>query len=376
MPSQTAINTNRNKLSSEKRADHRGFFNLDERIQIAQGLVGYGYSKEADRFCNCGRRVHKFKPEEMPVSYGIRETCKSRICDRCAESMFRRFRDKGLDIISTLPRDGKRRVVFLTLTFKTRPLSKEYIRECEKAVRKFVNIFYGLYFHRYNKKTGRHSKTKNKVNCGAVGVLEIGPSENLHFHLLAYGSFHPIKFMSKIWTQITGDSYRIDVRQVSQSTRDSPRLAISYILKYIRKPPRFDSPGDYAQYLDLLKGIRRLHTYGVFYAHAGWKRESDPFECPFTGQKLWYDGAARPGEAVLSYFVVIDEAARARSPGVLFELLKGVLRQNAAIEDADAPVLNPAFDTDQYRSPEHQTGKPVSRSWCYRSQEIVLDTLF
>lgn len=376
MPSQASKNDISHKLSSEKNNNYRGFLSLDERVQIAEGLIGYGYTKEADRFCNCGQRVHKFKPESLPVTYGIRETCKSRICDRCAESMFRRFRDKGLDIISTLPRDGKRRVVFLTLTFKTRPLSKAYIRQCEKSVRKFVNVFYGLYLHRYNRKTGRHSKTKSKVNCGAVGVLEIGPSENLHFHLLAYGYFHPIKFMSKIWTGITGDSYRIDVRQVSQSTKDSPRLAISYILKYIRKPPKFDSPGDYVKYLYLLKGIRRLHTYGVFYAHAGWKRERQPFECPFTGEKLWYAGAAEDNEVVLSFFVVGDEAAKARSPGILFELLKDVLRQNYSVEDDSAPALNPAFDTTRYRSPDYQKDKPVNRTWCYKSREIVLDTLF
>jgi len=375
MPSQASKNDNTNKLSSEKNNNYRGFFSLDERIQIAQGLVGYGYSKEADRFANCGRRIHKFRPENMPVTYGISETCKSRICDRCAESMFRRFRDRGLDIISTLPKDGKRRVVFLTLTFKTRPLSKAYIRQCEKSVRKFVNIFYGLYLYRYNKKTGRHSKTKSKVNCGAVGVLEIGPSENLHFHLLAYGYFHPIKFMSKIWTGITGDSYRIDVRQVSQSTKDSPRLAISYILKYIRKPPRLDSSGDYAAYLNLLKGIRRLHTYGYFYAHAGWKREREPFVCPFTGEKLWYAGQAEANEAVLNFFVVSDEAAKARSPGVLFELLKNVLKQNDSVEDGSIPALNPAFDTNSYRSPDYQESKPVRRAWCCKTREIVLDTM-
>jgi len=376
MPSQTAKNATASNLSRKKTANYREFISLDERIRIAQGLIGYGYSKEADRFCNCGQRVHKFKPENVPVVYGIRETCKSRICDRCAESMFRRFRNRGLDVISTLPKDGRRRVVFLTLTFKTRPLSKTYIRKCEKSVRKFVNIFYGLYFHRYNKETHKHSKTKNKVNCGAVAVMEIGPSDNLHFHLLAYGSFHPIKFMSKTWTRITGDSYRIDVRQVSQSTKDSPRRAISYILKYIRKPPRFDSPGDYAKYLNFLKGIRRLHTYGVFYAHAGWKRDREPFKCPFTGEKLWYYGTALQGEPVLNYSVVADEVERARSPGVLFDLLKGVLRQNENIEDVDASAVNPAFDTRDYRSPEHQTEKPIKRSWCYRSQEIVLDTLF
>jgi len=310
----------------------------------------------------------------MPITYGIRESCKSRICDRCAESTFRRFRDNGLKIISDLPRDGKRRVMFLTLTFKTRPLNKAHIRNCEKSVRKFVNAFYGLYHHRYNRKTGRHSKTKNRINCGAVGVLEIGPSDNVHFHLLVYGYYHPFKFMSKIWTEITGDSYRIDIRQVSQSTKDSPRRAISYILKYIRKPPRFGSPGDYVEYLRLLKGIRRLHTYGVFYAHKDWKRERTPFLCPFTGEKLWYGGIAAQGEIVLSFFMVDDEFEKARSPGVLMSFLRKVLRENEASGDLDAPVASVPMDTSVYRSHDHQVDEPVVRPWCYKSREICIDT--
>jgi len=363
-------------VSSEKRPERRYFLNLAERLEIANGLVGYGHVKEADRFCNCGRRVHKFKSDALNVAYGIRETCKSRICDRCAESMFRRFRDRGLEIISELPKDGKRRVMFLTLTFKTRPLTKTHIRHCAKSVRKFVNIFYGLYQHRYNKRTGRHSKTKNRIDCGGIGILEIGPSRNIHFHLLVYGSYHPLKFMSEKWREITGDSYRLDIQAVSQSTKDSPRKAIQYILKYIRKPPRFDAAGDYAAYLDLLKGIRRLHTYGVFYAHKGWQRDRDAFECPFTGEKLWYDGMAAAGETVLSYFVVGDEVARARSPGRLFEFFQDVLRQNADTTDPDAPAVNPTLDTTVYREDEHQEPEPIRRTWCYRAQEISLDTRF
>lgn len=366
MLSQAPISTYPRNLSSEISYKNQRFFSLDKRVAIAQGLVGYGYAKEADRFCNCGKRVHKFKPDVMPVVYGIHETCKSRICDRCAESIFRGFRDKGLDIISSLPKDGKRRVSFLTLTFKTQPLTKAHIRSCEKAVRKFVNIFYGKFFHRYNKQTGRHSKTKTRIDCGAVAVLEIGPSDNVHFHLLVYGAFHPLKFMSKIWKGITGDSYRIDIRQVAQSTKDSPRNAITYILKYIRKPPRFDAPGDYAAYLNLLKGIRRIHTYGVFYAHAGWKGKREPFVCPFTGEKLWYDGPAGQGEIVLNYFVVSREHERARSPNDLWAFIVQALAASKKVSGCGYPLAT-------YRMDEEKSEDQV---WCLRSSEIVLDTLF
>lgn len=346
-----------------------------DRRTIAVGLADRGHYREADRFCNCGKRVHKFVSEDLGLEYGIRETCKSRICDRCSESIFRRFRDNGLRIVSRLPRDPKRRVSFLTLTFKTRPLSKPYIRQCEKAVRTFVNRFYGRWLHRYNRETGKFRRTSNRIDAGAIAVLEIGPSGNVHFHLLVFGYFHPLKFMSKIWTEITGDSYRIDIRQVSQSTRQSPKFAIEYILKYIRKPPTFPEPVQYVDYLDLLKGIRRLHTYGIFYNNPDWKVDRDPFECPFTGSRLIYVGPAAPGETVLNYFTVSDEFGKARAPTVLLNLLKAARDYYDNQEVETGSGAGPGFDTTTYRDPEHQTEKPVRRIWWYVANEISLDSL-
>ena len=346
-----------------------------DRRTIAVGLADRGWYLEADRFCNCGRRIHKFVAEDFGLEYGIRETCKSRICDRCAESMFRKFRDNGLRIVKTLPRDPKRRVSFMTLTFKTRPLTKKYIRDCEKAVRLFVNRFFGRWFYKYNRDSGKFRQTKNRIDCGAIAVLEIGPAGNVHFHLLVFGYFHPFKFMSKVWSDLTGDSYRIDIRQVSQATKDSPKYAIEYILKYIRKPPAFHSPAQYVDFLDLLKGIRRLHTYGVFYNNPGWKPDRDRFECPFTGCRLVYAGPAAPGEVVLNFSIVSDEFLKARDPAIFLKLLKnaaGVYKDSSAGGEG---MKNPAFDSRTYRDPEHQTEKPISRCWCYVSSQISLDSL-
>jgi len=362
-------------LSRKKTRSGVDFISVEKRQNIAVALADRGWFQEADRYCNCGKRIHKFLSEETNIVYGIRETCKSRICDKCAEAAFRRFRDNGLGIISRLPRDSKRRVSFLTLTFKTRPLTKAHIRSCEKAVRKFVNIFYGLWLHRFNKKTERFRKTKNRIDAGAVGVLEIGHAGNLHFHLLVYGYYHPLKFMSRVWTKITGDSYRIDIRQVSQATKDSPRYAIEYILKYLRKPPTFNAPVEYVEYLELLKGIRRLHTYGSFYNNPGWKKDREPFECPFSGERLLYFGPAAPGEVLLNYWTVADEFAKTDKPNILYRLLKEVLNQNEIPESRAGPPINPAFDSREYREPEFQTEKPIKRSWCCRSTQISLDSL-
>ena len=281
-------------------------------------MLERGYEPEADRFCNCGRRLHRFESESLGLMFGIRERCRSRVCDRCAEFAFKAFRRQVLTILGGLPQDGKKQVAFLTLTFKKRELSTAYIRKCTKNVRKFVNIFYGKWFHKYNPDTGRFTKTKNRIDCGGVAVMEVGKSGNLHFHLLVYGYFHPLKFMSKIWLSITGDSYRIDIQNVSHSTKTSPGRAAGYVLKYIRKPPFFDNISGYLDYWLLLKGLRRIHTYGVFYGHEVWKKKREPLVCPFCGNKLVYRGLAERGEFLLHYSGIThfldDIDANARDP--------------------------------------------------------------
>jgi hypothetical protein len=264
-------------------------------------MLEQGYARESDRFCNCGRRIHRFESESTRLMYGIREKCRSRICDRCSESAFYQFRKQIMNILETVPTTGRKRVGFLTLTFKKQELTKSYVRQSVKAVRRFVNVFYGKYYHRKNKRTGKYSKTKSRIDCGAVAVMEVGKSGNLHFHLLVYGYFRPIKEMSRVWKDLTGDSYRIDIRGVSTRTKQSPLRAAGYILKYVRKPPVFDELSGFLEYWLMLKGLRRIHAYGIFYNHEAWKRQPRPLKCPFCGEELKYSGIASRGEFVIDF---------------------------------------------------------------------------
>ena len=374
-------------LSSEKWRSDTDFLNLQARLEIAEHFNAEGYDLEADRFCNCGRRIHVFEAEppedekkprfarQRPtgIAYGITETCKSRICDRCAESMYRRFRDQALEILEGLPKGTKRRISFLTLTFKKQKVTDAVIRQSVKSVRKFVNVFYGKYYHRYNAGRGTFTKTKSQIDCGAVAAMEIGKSGNLHYHLLVYGYYHPITFMSEVWKQITGDSYRIDIQAVDVGTRQSPKRASAYLLKHVRKPPRFDTLEQYVDYWLMLKGIRRLHTYGIFFGHEGWKPDRDPFVCPFTGRPLRYRGIACKGEVVFNFHAVNEEFEKTRDPTRFFEFLSQIIVKDQNGLQPDAPVDNPALDTMLYRDPDWQEEKPVRRAWCIRSRNICLD---
>ncbi len=62
------------------------------------------------------------------------------------------------------------------------------------------------------------------------------------------------------------------------------------MLKYISKPPNFVNLEQYAQYLNAIKGVRRLHRYGIFY---GFKVLQDKsIKCPYCGGDLKYDSTA------------------------------------------------------------------------------------
>jgi hypothetical protein len=289
---------------------------FEDRLQIAAQLDVSGHTKEADRFVNCGRRVHIFISEQTNTQYGILESCRSRLCDRCSHMFYRKYIRQLKKIIKTMNVSGKKRLSFLTLTFKTRtdesgnrlPLNRSYIRKCIKDVRLFMNCFYGKYSQTWNPETRKIKRSKKYIGCGAFAVLEIGKSGNLHFHALVYGYYRPLKTMSEVWKELTQDSYRIQIDQVGYKTKQTPYLAAKYILKYIQKPPPFQKVTDLVAYGNILKGIRRIHTYGVFWGDPRLRSEKAPLLCPVSGEPLKYQGTAQDGEMILRYYAVKQEA--------------------------------------------------------------------
>ena len=284
---------------------------LEHRIRIAAALDADGYSKESDRFLNCGRRIQLFHSKSIDLTFGVTETCKSRICPRCCNTLYREYLAKIKKVLKTTQETSskKKRISFMTLTWKKPDrYTRSVIRASIKQMREFMKIFYGHWYHRFDETKQKFIKTSSKTGCGAFAVLEFGESGTMHAHALVYGYYHPVKIMSQVWKQITGGSYRIDIRQTHVKTRSDPYLAARYILKYIQKPPQFrsgnDGISDLVAYNRTIKGIRRIHTYGIFYNHPGLKSEKHRMLCPITGKRMEYVGSAGIGETVLSYHKV------------------------------------------------------------------------
>lgn len=152
----------------------------------------------------------------------------------------------------------------------------------------------------------------NRDGSGALAALEIGEAgKKLHFHLLVRGPFQwksaqsertyqaqndlPLRssggpYVSETWEDLTGYPI-VKIKRVK-----SERQA-RYTLKYVVKGADKLLPAEMAKLHALLKGKRRVRSYGVFYGKA-WRafeeevlgdevhEESESECCPRCGDKL------------------------------------------------------------------------------------------
>lgn len=176
--------------------------------------------------------------------------------------------------------------MFLTLTKKTRPgfsPQSSDIKLVFNQARKLINKFW-----------------PGKKGCGAFAVIEIGKNNNIHVHILVYGFYVPQKAISDAWLKITGDSSIVWIKQIH-----SAKKCIGYLLKYVTKPQDTDDPKALARFLDLMIGVRRIRTYGIFYNYALVAKSSGP--CPLCGGNFFFCGFD-DGRRVPKYALFYDEA--------------------------------------------------------------------
>ena len=225
--------------------------------------------RQAVRYRYCGYEYVTLQCLDCGQPYLGASRCESRLCSHCSRKNGARVRSRQLTLVKRLRQDGTHRLAFLTLTKKVnpeRPPNEFDIKAVTKAARKLINRYY-----------------PKKHGCGAFAVIEIGECNNIHIHALVYGPFIPQRSISKRWLKLTGDSQVVDIRAVR-----SPLKCVNYLLKYIGKPPHYSSPERYAEYIDSITGVRRIHTYGIFYNYPLMRKNACP--CHFCGGKLRFTG--------------------------------------------------------------------------------------
>jgi len=186
--------------------------------------------------------------------------CGDRTCPECRLRWFGYHFQPILDIVSSWPA-----VYFLTLTIKNIPqdlFSRAHVRELRdnfSKLRRRVRFEGGFY---------------------VVQVTNHGKGWHLHFHVLFDGHYLPQDALRRIWLEITGDSFGVDIQRVN-----NPKAAVRYLLLDFLQAPRI-RPEDGWIYNSIFKGSRLVQPFGR-YKNVRLKNYHLPFKCPKCGCDVW-----------------------------------------------------------------------------------------
>jgi hypothetical protein len=107
-------------------------------------------------------------------------------------------------------------------------------------------------------------RKRSRRDTGFLLGLEVGPSGNVHLHVIVHGEYIPQVILQRLWSDTVGDLAIVHVRAV----RGSGGLpgALAYTVKYVLKGEKGSRPQperaaavEYA-----LKAVRRVEIGGAF----------------------------------------------------------------------------------------------------------------
>lgn len=234
------------------------------KIFRALQLAGTG-RRQLERFDTCGSQARVFySPTQQ--KYAVRASyCKCRHCEPC-------MRAKAATIAGNLRRRlaerpiGRYRFVTLTLAHTDAPLPDQ--------VKRLLASFRKL----------RRSKIW-KTQHGGCYVLEIkiGRDDRWHphLHVISEGNFLPQAQLSDAWHDITGDSFQVDVRAISNFENVTHELT-----KYVTKSTSGDVWEDdqlAIEWVVAARGTRSCATFGSWRQFKLTERPPDPGDWVHVG---------------------------------------------------------------------------------------------
>lgn len=222
----------------------------------------------ARRLWMCGMRL-PLRCRACGHATQIRFSCNLRICAMCSRARAQKLRTSWryalrAMILARLVDPSKLR--FVTLTLRTDGNVRERVEKIQRA------------FALFWRKTWEAEK-----GSGAIFVLEVGQALNVHIHALVHGRYISQGRLSRLWREITGDSYVVDIRRVR-----GVDAVLCELLKYLTKGiTSSDDPYYLAVVHMAFRGKRALSTKGLFYGIG--LRVVDHLSCGRCGGQLVVD---------------------------------------------------------------------------------------
>lgn len=274
------------------------------RNNVTEALILCGMEKEAKLFGSCAETPlrwisssKKILPENASTVWTCSHddsheaalfcaTCDLRICPDCAARqtarLAARYIPKAIELAKVGGMYGLRHIVFTTpldltsdVPAKISAKADYYAKLVRKALARAARI---------GKKRGRRWETLGFIQAEEYGTNGL----KLHFHVIHYGSYIPQDVLSKCWQHVTDDQASIVfVRKIGNGSDEEIASDVIETLKYSVKFHKTNNETGEVEYippnvmphlLDVLKGRRRIRSYGVFYGLP--KPDKQPFQCP------------------------------------------------------------------------------------------------
>jgi len=281
------------------------FGDLKKRSRdMGKYLLGCDAEKEhvlANKVLSCANYLQFYHfPSVDTVKLMKVHTCqKTMLCPFCARAraakMVLKYKER-LDIV--LKENPNLIPAFLTQTVKNGSDLAERFKHLKKANTKLINK------RRVFKKTGRGYTELSKIS-GGVYAYEISynnDSKEWHPHIhsiVLLDKYIDQKALSAEWLKITGDSWGVDIRKVTNKPGETMIDSLLEIFKYSVKFSEMDFEQNYHIH-KVLQGIRLQSAYGNMWGvKIPEKEEIDPLS-GLSYYELYYKYSAQNGAYDLS----------------------------------------------------------------------------
>lgn len=252
------------------------------RDAVVRCLVSSGQEAAAGLLSRCGSWYMSTCPECGIDIVPKQNRCRLRICPDCAAREARKrfgvLRSEVLHL--NTHKRGKWRL--LTLTMRNPPDGCRanrigaQLRSCGQAM-------YKLW---------RNILSKAGPSAGAIAGFEVGPSGNVHVHVLHFGDFVSWAQVRKLWRRLT-TAYVIKIQGIKGTARQTLMGALAECTKYLCDPTKTDARIVAAVNL-ATRRLRCYRTYGSLLALADKDFEAPRAQCP----ACFYEGPMNRGRAL------------------------------------------------------------------------------
>lgn len=301
------------------------------RNQASDALDAAGFEALSLQFKYCGDESLNFtlacKDDPLHYSRVCPKTCKNRFCAECESYAQSKRLAVYIPAIDEAMRSGPESYRLRHIVMTT-PIKLADTDCHEKLVKYWVYINQALNrvawreFEKQNKLTkSEHRRGRidwKKHDMGFLVGAEFGEAgHKLHFHILFWGCWIAADWLTEEYRRFTGDESKVvKIKLVNDAGKGAKEVLAKYATKLTELPPRL-----VPTLHSVLKGTRRVRSYGVFFNVP--REELSKCDCEVCGAGLQIWNSDQFRQFALDLAAVRAETERLRAERVLLNLIHG-----------------------------------------------------